>query len=178
MNTLAKFEVVKLPKLWIVGKEIRYSDDALQQGDNRLPTFWNACYEENLFAPLEAQAEILFEDAHAGVFIDWYLGDGDFSHIVGMLMKAAPAVPKGYVVRELAETEAAWCWVKCKAIEETRAVPFDSIAKAITDIGRSCAGMRWCVDSYHRTRSTMPDENGYVILDCLIPLDEGMERVQ
>ena len=171
MNDLVKCEIVRLPKLWIVGEEIRYSDEALNHGDNRLPAFWNTCYEENIFAPLEAQAERLFEDAHAGVFLDWYLDDGDFSHIVGMLMKDTPVVPAGYIVRELPETEAAICWIKCRAIAQTRAVPFEPIAKAIGDMGRSCANMKWCADIYHRIRSVSPDENGEVIVDCCIPLD-------
>lgn len=171
MDELAKFEVVRLPKLFIVGKELRYSDKALNTGDNRLPEFWDKCYEENIFAPLESQSEHIYDISHAGVFLDWYLGNGDFSYIVGLLMKEGATVPEGFVVRELAETDAALCWVKCKSITETRTVPFSSAAKAIKDIGRDCANMKWCADIYHPSRSTIPDESGNVILDCFIPLD-------
>lgn len=171
MDELIKFEIIKLPKIYIVGKEIRYSDEALNKGDNRLPGFWDKCYKENTFAPLESQKEYIFDGAHAGVFLDWYAGDGDFSYIVGMLMKEGMSVPEGYFARELAETDAALCWIKCKSITETRTVPFESTAKAIKEIGRDCANMKWCIDLYHRSRSTIPDENGDVILDCYIPLD-------
>jgi len=171
MEDLVKFEIIKLPSIYIVGKEIRYSDAALNNGDNRLPGFWEMCYKENAFAPLEAQTEYVLNHSHAGVFLDWYLGDGDFSYIVGMLMKEGVTIPEGYAARELAETDAALCWVKSKSLTETRAVPFESTAKAIKENGRSCANMKWCIDLYHRSRSVIPDENGEVILDCYIPLD-------
>ena len=171
MNNLAKFEIIKLPKIFIVGKEIRYSDEALNNGDNRLPGFWDKCYKESIFAPLESQPEHIFESSHAGVFLDWYLGDGDFSYIVGMLMKEGAIIPEGYIVRELEETDAALCWIKCKSVIVTRAVSFESTAKAVKEIGRDFVNMKWCADLYHPTRSTMPDENGDVILDCYIPLD-------
>jgi predicted transcriptional regulator YdeE len=171
MDDLVKFEVIKLPKVLIVGKEIRYSDEALNNGDNRLPGFWDRCYQENIFAPLESQTEHIFDNSYAGVFLDWYLGDGDFSYIVGMLMKEGATVPAGYFARELAETEVALIWIKCKSITETRTVPFESTAKAIKEAGRNCANMKWCIDLYHPIRSTTPDENGNVILDCYIPLD-------
>ena len=171
MSELIKFEVVKLPKLWIIGKELRYSDDALNNGDNRLPAFWDKCYQECIFNPLEAQAEYLFDTSHVGVFLDWYLDDGDFSHVVGMLMKDGATVPAGYFARELPETDVALCWFKCKSITETRTAPFEPIAEAIEKIGRSCENMKWCADVYHPSRSVTPDENGFVIFDCYIPLD-------
>lgn len=171
MNELVKFEIMRLPKISIIGKELRYSDEALNKGDNRLPDFWHTCYQEDIFTPLESQTEFIFDSSHAGVFLDWYLGDGDFSYIVGMLMKEGATVPEGYYARELAQTDVALCWVKCKAITQTRTVPFESTAKAIKEIGRNCANMKWCSDLYHRSRSTIPDENGDVIVDCYIPLD-------
>lgn len=171
MDDLVRIEVIRLPELYIVGREIRYSDDALNSGDNRLPAFWDACCEEGVFAPLEAQTAHLFHDSPAGVFLDWDLGDGDFSYIVGMLMTEGMAVPEGYAARTLAKTDAALCWIKSRTVLQTRTVPFESTAKAIADIGRSCARMKWCIDLYDRSRSTTPDENGDVIVDCYIPLD-------
>ena len=171
INEVIKIEVIKLPTIYIVGKQLRYSDDALNAGDNRLPAFWDKCIEEDIFTPLESQKEHIYINSHAGVFLDWYLGDGVFTYTVGMLMKKDAAVPDGYVIRELTESEVAMLWVKCKELNETRAVPFESTAEAITQIGRSFNNMKWCIDLYDRSRSTTPDENGYVILDCYIPLD-------
>lgn len=171
MNDLIKCEIIKIPKIIAVGKKFRYSHKALDSGDNRLPEFWNKCYKENIFVPLESQAEYIFKSSHAGIFFDWYLGDDDFSYIVGLLMKEGATVPKGYSAYEIAETDVALCWVKSKALAENRAVPFESTAQAIEESGRSCANMKWCADIFHRSRSTIPDENGDVILDCYIPLD-------
>ncbi len=171
MDDLVRFEIIRLPKCFIVGRGYRYSYDALDNGDNRLPAFWNECYKDAVFAPLESQTEYIYDDSHVGVFIDWHLGDNNFTYIIGLLMKEGAVVPSGYVIRELEETDAAFCMVKCKNLTETRAVPFGSAAKKIAQINRSCAGMRWCIDLYHKTRSTVPDENGCVILDCYIPLD-------
>jgi len=171
MYEVIKLEVLKLPKLIAVGKKFRYSYEALDNGDNRLPGFWNMCYEDNAFAPLESQMEYIYNSSHAGIFFDWHSGDSNFSYIVGMLMSEGASIPEGYTAYELAETEIALCWVKCKSLAETRAVPFESTAKAIKDINRSCAGMKWCIDLYHHSRSTIPDNNDEVILDCYIPLD-------
>ena len=171
MDDIVKLEVIKLPTLYIIGKELRYSDAALNSGDNRLPAFWDKCYAEGVFTLLEAQAAYLFNASRVGVFLDWYLGDGDFSYIVGMLMKEGASVPQGYTVRKLSASDVALCWVKSNTLFKTRTVPFESTAKAIKKVGRSCTNMKWCIDLYNDERTTIPDENGYVILDCYIPLD-------
>jgi len=171
MDEVVKYEVIKLSKTIAVGKKFRYSYVALDSGDNRLPSFWDKCYKENIFAPLELQTEYIFNNSHAGVFFDWHLGDGEFSYIIGLLMKEGVTIPEGYSVYEIAETDVAQCWVKTKSLAETCAVPFESTAKAIENNGRSCANMKWCADIFHHLRSTIADENGEVILDCYIPLD-------
>jgi predicted transcriptional regulator YdeE len=171
MDDLVKFEIIKFPKTFIVGKKFRYSYDALDSGDNRLPAFWDICYKDNIFAPLELQTKYIFNSSHTGVFFDWHLGDRDFSYIIGLLMKDKVAVPEGYSIYELNETDVALCWIKCKSLNKNRAVPFESTAKAIEENGRSCNNMKWCIDLYDHSRSTIPDENGYVILDCYVPLD-------
>lgn len=171
MEELVRYEVISLPRLLVVGKALRYSDKALNTGDNRLPGFWNSCYNENLFAPLEAQESFIFNCAHAGVFIDWDLGDGDFTYIVGILMRQGVIIPSGYIAKELEECEVLYCWIKSQTLMQTRTASFDPIAEAIAKLGRSCANMRWCADLYHPVRSLTPDEEGKVILDCYVPLD-------
>ena len=64
----------------------------------------------NIFLPLEAQTEYVFDSSYAGIFLDWDLGDGNFSYVVGMMMKKGVTVPDGYIIRELAETDVAVGW--------------------------------------------------------------------
>ncbi|MCL2446935.1 MAG: GyrI-like domain-containing protein [Oscillospiraceae bacterium] len=170
MSDIAKFEIIQLPKLIAVGKKFRYSHEALDSGDNRLPSFWAKCYAENIFAPLESQAEHVFNGSHAGVFFDWRR-DSNFSYIIGLLMKESATIPPGYSSYEIAATDVALIWAKSKDLMETRAVPWGSADEAITASGRSCANMPWCADVFHPSRSTTPNENGETILDCYIPLD-------
>lgn len=173
MYQLVQFEMIALPKVYIVGKEIRYSDEALNQGDNRLPGFWDECCMKNVFAPLEAQTESVFDGSHVGVFLDWNLGDGNFSYIVGMLMKEGVTVPDGYFIRELAETDVAVGWIKgAFAGRGGYGNAYDLVVKAIQEYGRSNDKMTWCMERYDRLRFTTPDECGKVILDCCIPLDK------
>ena len=162
---LVKFEIIKLPEILVIGKELRYGDDALNNGDNRLPAFWDNCLAEKIFAPLEARAEFIFNVSRAGVFLDWDLGDGDFSYIVGLLMKPGATVPDGYFSRTLPETEAAYCRYGRESVIETRTAPFGPFAEAIKKAGRSCA------DLYDETMSVTPDGGGFVYMDCYIPLD-------
>jgi len=172
MAELTKFEITKLPKLCVVGKEIRYSWEALEDGDNRLPGFWNQCINENIFAPLEAQTEHVFDNAHVGVFLDWYLGDHDFTYIVGMLMKPGMTVPKGYVARELAETDVAVGWNKGKfpgrGAQDSN---HQLMAQALKENGRTNANMKWCMELYNCSRATVPDEKGATVVDLYVPLD-------
>ncbi|MDR2570358.1 MAG: GyrI-like domain-containing protein [Oscillospiraceae bacterium] len=170
MNEVVKIEVIRMPKTFIVGKEMRYSHVALEKGDNRLPCFWDKCYKENTFAPLEAQSDYIYNHSHAGVFLDWHLDD-NFTYIVGLLMFEGVTVPDEYVIRELPESDVALLWVKTTSLAETRVVPFETTSAAIHDLSRSFANMKWCADLFHHTRSVVPDENGEVILDCYIPLD-------
>lgn len=171
MDDLVKFEIVKLPKVYVIGKKLRYSDHALNHGDNRIPQFWDTCDAENIFTPLERQTAYIFDPSPIGFFTDWYLGDGDFTYVVGMLMKEGATVPPGYDSYALEGTEVARCWVKCKSLKDTRTAPFASTARAIEASGHRYANMKWCIDLYHPTRSTVEDENGYVILDCYVPIE-------
>ena len=69
-NEVVKIEIIKFPKLYIVGKKLTYNNEALDSGDNRLPAFWDKCIKENIFAPLELQKNYVYHDSPAGVFAD------------------------------------------------------------------------------------------------------------
>lgn len=170
MAEIIKFEIVALPLLKLVGKEIRYGMDEHMKV-NKLPGFWDQCFKNNIFAPLEAQAGCVYDAAYVGVMTDWERGDGNFSYIVGMLMKTDAVVPDGYAFRELSPTEAALSWIKGDDTTDVYAGAHGLTENALKDAGRGCKKMKWLMELYNCPRFTNPDENGQIVLDYYIPLD-------
>lgn len=170
MSELIHFEIKELPALKLVGKELRYSRNALMQGDNRIPGLWDQCYAENAFAVLEAQTDCVFDAAHVGVMIDWDRGDGDFSYICGMLMRDDAVVPEGYVSRMLVPTKAAVSWIRGKDVADVCAKAHELTEQALQAEGYRNDGMSWCMELYNCPRFTTPDEKGQITLDYYIPV--------
>lgn len=69
LDDLVQFETMKLPTVYIVGKELRYNDKALNEGDNRISALGDKCYSENVFAQLELQTDDVFENSPAGFLL-------------------------------------------------------------------------------------------------------------
>lgn len=170
MGTLIQFEIRRLPRLRLIGKEIRYAMQTQRKGENRLPAFWNQCFAEQIFAPLEAQQDQLFSPDYVGVMLDFQREDGDFSYIVGMLMLEGARVPQGYSAVTLDETEVAVGYIK-GGEAQVCGVAHRLTQAALEARGRTCAQMTWCMELYNCPRFTTPDENGDVIVDYYIPLD-------
>ena len=171
LATLIKLQIHTLPQLIVVGKEIRYSMDAHMKGDNRMPALWDECFAAGVFAPLEAQTDMVFDDAYVGIMLDWDRGDGDFSYIVGLLMKPGCAVPEGYAARELTPCEAAVGWIQGKDTQDVCGAAHELTMEALRSQGRSCDSMKWCMELYNCPRFTTPQDNGLIILDYYIPCD-------
>lgn len=171
MGKLIRLETKELPGLVVVGKELRYSMEALMKGDNRIGAFWGACFSEGVMEPLEAQPEYVYDESYVGIMLDWDKGDGDFSYIVGMLMKPGAVVPGGYVSRELAKGTAAVGFIQGKDTPDVCGNAHEETEKALREAGHSNAQMRWCMELYNCPRFTTPDEDGRIILDYYIPLD-------
>lgn len=171
MSELVKFEVKRLPDLRVAGKELRHNMQALMKGDNPIPAFWGKCFSEGVFAPLEQQADVVYDAAYIGFMTDWGRGDGDFSYIVGMLMKAGAEVPEGYCFRDIATTDAAVGWVKGSSVADVCARAHVQTEQALKENGRKCDTMTWCMELYNCPRFTTPDANGDIILDYYIPVD-------
>ncbi len=170
MARLIKFDVKEMPKLHVIGKELRYSEDAHMKGDNRIPAFWDTCFADGTFAALEQQAEYIFDDAYIGIMLDWDKGDGNFSYVCGMLFKEGAAVPDGFVKKELAATKAAVGWIQGKDTADVCMAAHKLTEKAIRENGYSHEGMKWCMELYNCPRFTTPDENGEIVLDYYIPV--------
>lgn len=171
MGELIKFEVKKLPSLILVGKELRYNMEAHMKGDNRIPAFWEKCFQEGIFSLLEKQADFVYDNSYVGVMMDWDKGDGDFSYIIGMLMKDCASVPEGYVCRDIEETDVAIGWVKGENTADVCMAAHPLTEKAIKENGYKCEQMKWCMELYNCSRFSQPDENGNIVLDYYIPVD-------
>ncbi len=171
MAQVINFEVKELPKLYAVGKELRYSMEALMQGDNRIGPLWEKCFAENVFSTLEQQANKLYSNDYIGLMIDWDKGDGDFSYVCGMLFKEKPEVPEGHTLHEIEPTKAAVTFVKGKDTGDCCGNAHQMTEQALKEKGHTCDKMRWSMELYNCPRWTNPDENGEIILDYYIPID-------
>ncbi len=172
MSELIKFEVKRLPGIKLVGKELRYNMEAHMKGDNRIPAFWDKSFSDGIFSLLEEQTDFIFDSAYVGVMIDWDKGDGDFSYIVGMLMKDGVAVPEGYYYKDIEETDVAIGWIKGKDTADVCSSAHSLTEQAIKENGYNCDKMKWSMELYNCPRFTTPDENGDIILDYYIPIND------
>ncbi len=170
MAKLIKFEVVELPNLCVIGKELRYSMEAHMKGDNRIGPFWDKCFSENIFETLEKQSDFIFDSSYVGIMLDWDKGDGDFSYICGMLFKEGASVPEGYVMKEIEATKSALSWIQGKNEIDVCMSAHNLTEQAIKEKGLNSEAMSWCMELYNCPRFTTPDENGDIILDYYIPI--------
>ena len=171
MAELVKFEVIDFPATKLIGKEIRYSMAAHMQGDNRIPALWEKCFTDGTFTWLEAQKDFVHDPAYVDVMTDWGKGDGDFTTIVGMLMKDGATVPEGYIRRDLPACKAVVSWIKGNAPAELYAAAHPLTEQKLRAEGYTNDKMTWCMELYNCPRFTTPDESGNIILDYYIPLD-------
>lgn len=174
MGTLVKFEIKSLPALKLVGKEIRYSMEDHMKGDNRLPAFWDKCFADDIFSPLEKQSEYIYDNSTVGFMFDWDKGDGNFSYVVGMLMKDGVSVPDGYFCRDIEESDVAIGWISGKDTADVCSAAHSQTEQALREKGYKCDHMNWCMELYNCPRFTTPDENGNIILDYYIPIDKAV----
>lgn len=171
MGRIINFEVVDMPKVYVVGKELRYSMEALMKGDNRISDLWNQCFAEELFSLLEKQKDYIYDPSYVGVMTDWDKGDGDFSYICGMLMNKGVAIPDGCVMREMNAAKVAVAQIKGKDAGDVCSNAHELTEQKLKVEGYTCDNMKWCMEFYNCPRFTVPDENGEIILDYYIPLD-------
>lgn len=170
MAEFIQLEVIDIPTLIVVGKEIRYSMEALMQGDNRLGALWDVCFSGNVFESLEMQPKYVYDSAYVGAMLDWDKGDGDFTYICGMLMREGAQIPEGYASHKLTATKVAVGWIRGTGVEDVCSSAHEQTEQALKEKGYDCNGMAWCMEVYNCPRFTVPDENGHIILDYYIPI--------
>ena len=111
------------------------------------------------------QQDLVYCPDYVGVMIDWYKGDGNFSYIVGMLMKAGVDVPDGFFSRALPAAKVAVGWIQGKDTADVCSNAHALTEKALKAEGYTCDTMRWCMELYNCPRFTQPDANGEIVLE-------------
>lgn len=172
MAEVVKFEIVDLPRLYLVGKEVRYHVETPMKDPNRIPSFWQQCFADGTFSTLETQSHLLYDHAYVGLLIDYDLCWGGFSYLCGMLFKEGVTVPEGFSIREIGGEKLGWCRIKGK-VPEIYANPHTLTEKAIQDAGHTPNGWVWKMELHGQH----PDENGDVVLDFVIPLVPSYESI-
>ncbi|ACL74790.1 GyrI-like domain-containing protein [Ruminiclostridium cellulolyticum] len=104
---------------------------------------------------------------------DWDKGDGDFSYIVGMLMKDGVSVPEGYYYKDIEETDVAIGWIKGRDTADVHSSAHPLTEEAIKENGYKCDKMKWCMELYNCPRYSTPHENGDITLDYYIPINDN-----
>lgn len=171
MGKLIDFKVAEIPEVLLIGKEIRYSIEEQMKGNNPLPAFWGRCFADDTFPALESQSDLIYDDSYVGVMLDWDKGDGEFTYIVGMLMKNGSDVPEGFVSRKIDTTRVAIGWIQGGDTQDVCSNAHELTEQALKAEGYSNNGMKWFMELYNCPRFTTPDENGQIILDYYIPID-------
>lgn len=166
MPELIQFQVIQVPAMKVVGKEIRPTMNA---PENPIPAFWSACFADGTFAALEALNQAALDGAYIGFMCDYSAGDGKFTYICGMFMKPGCPVPEGFAARDVKEGSVAVGWVRGPE-RENYPVAHELTCAAMKKAGHAPADAAgWCAEVYNCPRFTTPQENGDVILDYYIP---------
>ena len=170
MPELVKLEIIEQPEIVILGKLIRVNRDELHAGKNPIPAFWGKCFEDGVFATLEALADHIHNPAYVGYM------NSDYEYICGMMMKSGVPVPDGFAAHTLEPTKVAVGWIKGKKDNEPAiyANAHTFTEKAMLEKGmkfNSYIKQGWCMEVYTCPRFTTPDENGDIILDFYLPCE-------
>jgi hypothetical protein len=177
MAKIIKFEVVDLPKIYLVGKEIRHNIEDFTKGNSRIPAFWDKCLADGTFSVLEKQQNHRYEPAYVGACIDWDTGYGTFSYICGMLFKEGVTVPDGYAIREIGGEKIGVCWIKGKDAADVTSSAHELTMQAIRNAGLCPNQMKWSMQLFTNPRFSTPDEKGEVILDYYMPIARSFESL-
>lgn len=177
MANLIKFEVMDLPKIYLVGKESKCNIEEHIKGNDRISTFWDKCLTDGTFSTLEKQREYIYEPAYVGASLDWDMGYGNFSYICGMLFTEGVTVPEGYVIREIGGEKIGVCWIKGKDAADVCPNAHTLSVQAIKNSGLCPNQMKWSMQLFTNPRFTTPDEKEEIILDYYIPLARSFESL-
>jgi predicted transcriptional regulator YdeE len=165
---LVKFEIKELPKLCVIGKEIRVKM-AEMGTNNPIPAFWGKCMSENVFTTLEKTlGENIYDPAYVGFMK--MLSEHEFVNVCGILMKPDTKAPEGFVKYDIESFTAGIGWIQGNEWD-IYAVEHVLVGEAIKNAGYTYdASKGFTIELYNCPRYTTPDENGNKIIDYYIPI--------
>lgn len=175
---LFRKEIIHLPKSLLIGKKVTYpikkQGKKGKKGNPPLSLLWDACGKDGTFAYLDEQKGSAELDGHWGLYYDINKNnDGNFSYLVGVLMKEGTVAPEGYACREMPESDVAVCWFRYGEDGEiwAKCDPNGITAKFMEEqgyIGNPEAGSPhgWCSELY--LPDSHPTANGEYVLCYLI----------
>lgn len=168
MAKLIKLETIDLPKVYVVGKEIKVNMEEMMKGNSPIGEFWEKCMNDDTFETLQKQN--VYSNDYVGFMTDWDKGDGNFIYSCGMLLLDSIAPTDEYTVREIAPTKIGLSWIQGKDITDVCVNAHDMTIEALKENGQAIGNMSWSMEVYNSPRFTNPDENGNIILDYYVPL--------
>ena len=170
---LFKKEIIHLPKSLIVGKKVTYpiAKQGKKEEDGGNPSLnllWKKCREDGTRDYLLSQKTSMNLEALLGFYFDINKNeDGNFSYIVGSLMRADFIVPEGFDCHEVGESEFAVCWYKYKTEDDIWSVAHGTVEKYMEEQGYKGTG--GCSELYMFDEDEVnKGEAGYNILGYLI----------
>lgn len=165
-------EIIKVyreyfPTLRLIGK--RYTD-ADRDSNGSFGSKWGEWFEKGCFKTLEELGCL----SQSG---DAYLGcmrcSGEFEYWIGMFFPEQTPVPNGYMYVDIPSSEVGTCWIYGR--EDNGEIygqePHEMCLSKIKEAGWKIAKDSWFIERYNCPRFTAPDENGKVILDYCIYLE-------
>jgi predicted transcriptional regulator YdeE len=171
MAELLNFETTVLPETLVIGKQTRIPMESVKGPENPLPGFWDKCHADGTFQALEAMGDFIYNKDYVGVMLDWDRGDGNFTYVVGMLMKVGAAVPEGFVSYTIGPSKVAFSWIRGENTADACAGAHTLTEMFLEECGLSCENMTWSMELYNCPRYTSPNADGEIIIDYYVPLD-------
>lgn len=145
-------EIIKLPPICLVGRQVRYSMQKQAEGTNPpLSALWDEAKAGGDFEKLQQQAQWVFQPAHVGIYRDLNKdNDGQFTYVVGMFMKADFPVPEGFVSYHMSETHVAVNWFRYAAGDDIWILAHSSTQQLLEarDYALHEDSSAWCGEVY------------------------------
>lgn len=132
---------------------------------------WAEWWENELFSALEANPCLSFNaDAYIGAV---HIVNGRPERWIGMLFPENTEVPKGFEYVDIDPLDYAVCYLydKENSVEFYTMDTHNMCLEALKVHNMKRKENDWCFERYNCPRFTTPDENGYVILDYAISIE-------